>query len=173
MDGLTSDSETIGSNSRFLVPDNPCSIADELRSCASCLLGIVTVGCEGEELTAEQMQNSGDPVTIPLAKKVDPQPTIVGSETAGRLLGGTGFKVGHGYLVILPKAAFYRSEQAVGARNGLHPRREQGLQVSQWPAVQDHPYRQERQGWAETGYFGNALACGLGSSFGSCRGEEW
>jgi len=33
--------------------------------------------------------------------------TIVGSETAGRLLGGTGFKVGHGYLVILPKAAFY------------------------------------------------------------------
>jgi carboxyl-terminal processing protease len=33
--------------------------------------------------------------------------TIVGTETAGRLLGGTGFKVGHGYLVILPKAAFY------------------------------------------------------------------
>jgi carboxyl-terminal processing protease len=33
--------------------------------------------------------------------------TIVGSETAGRLLGGTGFKVGQGYLVILPKAAFY------------------------------------------------------------------
>jgi carboxyl-terminal processing protease len=33
--------------------------------------------------------------------------TIVGSETAGRLLGGTGFKVGHGYLVIIPKAAFY------------------------------------------------------------------
>lgn len=32
---------------------------------------------------------------------------IVGTETAGRLLGGTGFKVGHGYLVILPKAAFY------------------------------------------------------------------
>ncbi|MCL5669914.1 MAG: S41 family peptidase, partial [Acidobacteria bacterium] len=26
--------------------------------------------------------------------------TIVGSETAGRVLGGTGFKVGHGYLVI-------------------------------------------------------------------------
>ncbi|MGH9342818.1 MAG: S41 family peptidase [Terriglobia bacterium] len=33
--------------------------------------------------------------------------TIVGTETAGRLLGGTGFKVGHGYLVIIPKAAFY------------------------------------------------------------------
>jgi carboxyl-terminal processing protease len=33
--------------------------------------------------------------------------TIVGTETAGRLLGGTGFKAGKGYLVILPKAAFY------------------------------------------------------------------
>ena len=33
--------------------------------------------------------------------------TIVGRETAGRLLGGKGFKVGHGYLVILPGAAYY------------------------------------------------------------------
>ncbi len=33
--------------------------------------------------------------------------TIVGTETAGRLLGGKGFKVGHGYLVILPGAAYY------------------------------------------------------------------
>lgn len=33
--------------------------------------------------------------------------TVVGTETAGRVLGGTGFKVGHGYLVILPRAAFY------------------------------------------------------------------
>ena len=33
--------------------------------------------------------------------------TILGTQTAGRLLGGKGFKAGHGYLVILPGAAFY------------------------------------------------------------------
>jgi carboxyl-terminal processing protease len=31
---------------------------------------------------------------------------IVGTETAGRLIPGSGFKVGEGYLVILPKAAY-------------------------------------------------------------------
>jgi carboxyl-terminal processing protease len=31
---------------------------------------------------------------------------IVGNQTAGRLLGGKGFRVGYGYLVILPGAAF-------------------------------------------------------------------
>ena len=33
--------------------------------------------------------------------------TIVGTETAGRLLGGKGFRAGHGYLVILPGAAYF------------------------------------------------------------------
>jgi len=47
--------------------------------------------------------------------------TIVGSETAGRLLGGTGFKVGHGYLVILPKAAFYTWQGKSYEGHGVTP----------------------------------------------------
>ncbi len=31
---------------------------------------------------------------------------IVGTETAGRLIPGSGFKVGHGFMVIMPKAAY-------------------------------------------------------------------
>jgi carboxyl-terminal processing protease len=31
---------------------------------------------------------------------------IVGTETAGRLIPGSGFKVGEGYMVIMPKAAY-------------------------------------------------------------------
>lgn len=47
--------------------------------------------------------------------------TVVGSETAGRLLGGTGFKVGHGYLVILPKAAFYTWQGKSYEGHGVTP----------------------------------------------------
>ena len=32
--------------------------------------------------------------------------TIVGTETAGRLIPGSGFKVGHGYMLIMPKAQY-------------------------------------------------------------------
>jgi C-terminal processing protease CtpA/Prc len=32
--------------------------------------------------------------------------TIVGMETAGRLIPGSGFKVGHGYMLIIPKAEY-------------------------------------------------------------------
>jgi carboxyl-terminal processing protease len=32
--------------------------------------------------------------------------TIVGTETAGRLIPGSGFKVGHGYMLIMPKAEY-------------------------------------------------------------------
>jgi C-terminal processing protease CtpA/Prc len=32
--------------------------------------------------------------------------TIVGTETAGRLIPGSGFKIGHGYMLIMPKAAY-------------------------------------------------------------------
>jgi carboxyl-terminal processing protease len=32
--------------------------------------------------------------------------TLLGTETAGRLIPGSGFKVGHGYMVIMPKAAY-------------------------------------------------------------------
>lgn len=47
--------------------------------------------------------------------------TVVGDETAGRLLGGTGFKVGHGYLVILPKAAFYTWQGKCYEGHGVTP----------------------------------------------------
>lgn len=46
----------------------------------------------GEMITAFAKENN-------LAK-------IVGTETAGRLMPGSGFKVGHGYMVIMPKAAY-------------------------------------------------------------------
>ena len=47
--------------------------------------------------------------------------TIAGTETAGRLLGGTDFKVGHGYLVILPKAAFYTWQGKSYEGHGITP----------------------------------------------------
>jgi C-terminal processing protease CtpA/Prc len=31
---------------------------------------------------------------------------LLGTETAGRLIPGSGFKVGHGYIAIFPKAAY-------------------------------------------------------------------
>ncbi|MGH9328660.1 MAG: hypothetical protein ACRD2B_18485, partial [Terriglobia bacterium] len=36
-------------------------------------------------------------------------------------LGGTGFKVGHGYLVILPKAAFYTWQGESFEGHGITP----------------------------------------------------
>ena len=32
--------------------------------------------------------------------------TIIGTETAGRLIPGTGTKLGHGYMLIMPRAAY-------------------------------------------------------------------
>jgi C-terminal processing protease CtpA/Prc len=32
--------------------------------------------------------------------------TLIGTETAGRLIPGSGFKVGHGYVLIMPKAEY-------------------------------------------------------------------
>lgn len=32
--------------------------------------------------------------------------TLVGTETAGRLIPGSGFKIGFGYMLIMPKAAY-------------------------------------------------------------------
>jgi C-terminal processing protease CtpA/Prc len=32
--------------------------------------------------------------------------TLIGVETAGRLIPGSGFKVGHGYMLIMPKAQY-------------------------------------------------------------------
>ncbi len=47
--------------------------------------------------------------------------TIVGTETAGRLLGGVGYKVGHGYLAILPKAVFYTWQGKCYEGHGVTP----------------------------------------------------
>ena len=47
--------------------------------------------------------------------------TMVGTETAGRLLGGKGFKVGHGYLVILPGAAYFTWQGKSFEGQGITP----------------------------------------------------
>lgn len=47
--------------------------------------------------------------------------TIVGNETAGRLIPGSGFKVGYGYRVILPKAAYITWQGQTFEGHGLVP----------------------------------------------------
>lgn len=47
--------------------------------------------------------------------------TLVGMETAGRLIPGSGFKVGHGYLVIFPKAAYITWDGATFEGKGVSP----------------------------------------------------
>lgn len=47
--------------------------------------------------------------------------TLVGMETAGRLIPGSGFKVGHGYLVIFPKAAYITWAGATFEGKGVSP----------------------------------------------------
>jgi C-terminal processing protease CtpA/Prc len=46
---------------------------------------------------------------------------IVGTETAGRLMAGSGFKVGHGYMVIMPKAAFITWQGNMYEGRGIAP----------------------------------------------------
>ncbi|MBV9084133.1 MAG: hypothetical protein JOZ62_15765 [Acidobacteriaceae bacterium] len=47
--------------------------------------------------------------------------TLVGTETAGRLIPGSGFKVGHGYMVIFPKAAYVTWGGEVFEGRGIQP----------------------------------------------------
>lgn len=70
-------------------------------------------------LVNEHTVSAGEMITAFAAEKN--LATIVGTETAGRLLGGTGFKVGHGYLVILPKAAFYTWQGRSYEGHGITP----------------------------------------------------
>jgi Peptidase family S41 len=69
--------------------------------------GIGPKNCHGRIvlLVNEHTVSAGEMITSFAAE--NKLATIVGTETAGCLLGGSGFKVGHGYLVILPKAVFY------------------------------------------------------------------
>lgn len=47
--------------------------------------------------------------------------TLVGTETAGRLIPGSGFRVGHGYMVIFPKAAYVTWAGEVFEGRGIQP----------------------------------------------------
>ena len=47
--------------------------------------------------------------------------TVTGTLTAGRLLGGKGFRVGHGYLVVLPAAAFFSWQGKFFEGQGVSP----------------------------------------------------
>jgi C-terminal processing protease CtpA/Prc len=47
--------------------------------------------------------------------------TLVGTETAGRLLPGSGFKAGHGYMVIFPKAAYVTWSGETFEGRGIRP----------------------------------------------------
>ena len=46
---------------------------------------------------------------------------IIGSQTAGRLIPGSGFKVGHGYMVIMPKAAYITWGGQTFEGHGIEP----------------------------------------------------
>ncbi len=47
--------------------------------------------------------------------------TILGTETAGRLIPGSGFKVGEGYMVIMPKAAYITWQGQRFEGRGIRP----------------------------------------------------
>jgi C-terminal processing protease CtpA/Prc len=47
--------------------------------------------------------------------------TIVGTETAGRLIPGSGFKVGHGYMLIMPKAEYLTWQGRKFEGSGIRP----------------------------------------------------
>jgi len=47
--------------------------------------------------------------------------TLVGTKTAGRLLGGGGFKVGNGYILGLPTSAYFTWEGKLIEKNGIEP----------------------------------------------------
>ena len=46
---------------------------------------------------------------------------IVGNETAGRLIPGSSFKVGHGYMVFMPKAAYITWGGQTFEGHGIEP----------------------------------------------------
>jgi C-terminal processing protease CtpA/Prc len=47
--------------------------------------------------------------------------TIVGTETAGRLIPGTGSKVGQGYMLIMPRAQYITWQGRRFEGNGVKP----------------------------------------------------
>jgi C-terminal processing protease CtpA/Prc len=48
--------------------------------------------------------------------------TIVGTKTSGRLLSGSAFKVGHGYILGLPVAAYLTWQGRMVENNGIVPK---------------------------------------------------
>src|SRR6202000_1610176 len=55
-------------------------------------------------LTNEHTVSAGEMVAA--FAKENALAKIVGTETAGRLIPGSGFKVGHGYMLVMPKAEY-------------------------------------------------------------------
>jgi carboxyl-terminal processing protease len=47
--------------------------------------------------------------------------TLVGTETAGRLIPGSGFKVGHGYMAIMPRAKYVTWAEQIYEGKGITP----------------------------------------------------
>jgi C-terminal processing protease CtpA/Prc len=47
--------------------------------------------------------------------------TLVGAETAGRLIPGSGFKIGFGYMLIMPKAAYITWHGSRFEGHGIDP----------------------------------------------------
>jgi C-terminal processing protease CtpA/Prc len=56
--------------------------------------------------------------------------TIVGSATPGRLLGGHSFRVGHGYRIAIPVAAYYTWNGTFLEGKGVAPDVEEPFSVS-------------------------------------------
>jgi C-terminal processing protease CtpA/Prc len=48
--------------------------------------------------------------------------TVVGTKTPGRLLSGSAYKVGHGYILGLPVAAYLTWQGRMLENNGIVPR---------------------------------------------------
>jgi C-terminal processing protease CtpA/Prc len=56
--------------------------------------------------------------------------TIVGSATPGRLLGGHSFRVGHGYRIAIPVAAYYTWSGTFLEGKGIAPDVDEPFSVS-------------------------------------------
>ena len=66
---------------------------------------------------------------------------IMGTQTAGRLIPGSGFKVGEGYMVIMPKAAYVTWQGNRYEGNGIRPDVEVGWSAEEFGKGRDSQLR--------------------------------
>ena len=71
-------------------------------------------------LVNEHTASAGEMVSA-FAEENDPA-TIVGIKTPGRLLSGSAYKVGHGYILGLPIAAYLTWQGRMLENNGIVPK---------------------------------------------------